>query len=132
MGFKLLFGMPGCAINALQHGVVFVVPPISARDTHQLKSIGRNLACMFNMRAAAQVFKIILAINADNRRLADRAAILVYLALLQPGDQFQLERLFWKEPASFGGADFLVVKRVASGNNLAHTCFNLFQVARFE
>ena len=89
---------PGGAIDALQHGVFFVPPPVGAGDTEKLKGVGDDFAGMLHMGAPAQIFECIMldSVNApllgrgagaDDGLLSLFVAIFVDFALVQAVDQ---------------------------------------------
>ena len=55
----------GAAIDPLQHGAVTVAAPIGASDGHQFEPISRDLACVLQMRATAQVLPVAVPIHAQ-------------------------------------------------------------------
>ncbi|MDF9793714.1 hypothetical protein M2440_004415 [Methylorubrum extorquens] len=121
VGVEIGLGGPGCAVDARQHRVVGIAPPIGARDLHQLE--GRaDLAGRGHVRAAAEVEPLALAV--DLQILARRNRIdqldLVALALLGE-ERFDVVTL----------PDFLREGRVAR-NDLAHLRFDLREVLRRE
>src|SRR5438270_7358377 len=73
--FELLFREPRCAVQALQHGPIFISPPVGTGYAHQLE--WAYLTRIGHMRAAAEVKKIVLLVD-------------TYLRVGQVFDQFNL------------------------------------------
>ena len=63
--FEAFFVGERGAVDALQHGTVAVAAPIGSRDRHQFERIGRHLAGVLQMRAAAQVLPVAVPIHAQ-------------------------------------------------------------------
>ena len=60
VGVELLLVAPGGAVDARQHGVAVVAPPIGAGDLHQLER-GADIGGGAHVRAAAQIDPVALA-----------------------------------------------------------------------
>ena len=58
---QLILAGPGRAINALQHLILVIAAPVSARELHQLEEF--KFAGARHVRAPAQVFKIAFAVE---------------------------------------------------------------------
>ena len=125
---EFLLVAPRRPIDALQHGVMFVTPPIGAGDRHQLKGIGRNLARVFYMGPTAQIFKRILPVGANWWFFGHLVAIFVDATLFQAVDQFQFVRLILEKLARLIRAYLAVDQRMFGGDNLAHPLLNRFQI----
>ncbi len=129
---QLFFVAPGRAVDALEHGVIFIAAPVSPGDVHQLEGVGRDLVGPLDMRPPAEVFKTIMFVGADDRFFVRLVAVLVDISGGQPLDQFQFIGLVLKEFPGFVGADFAINKFVTAGDDLAHALFNRLQVIRGE
>jgi len=114
----------------LEHGPLFVAAPIGARDLHEPHGLGIDLPGVFDVRAAAKVRELIVAVGGNDGGLAERVAVLVFPALLQPGDQLQLVGLVRKETLGFPRVDFAAHKGIVPADDLAHALLDGLEILR--
>ena len=121
IGLEILFVEPGGAIDALKHLVAGIAAPIGAGYLHQLEGL-TQLGGGRQMRTAAQIDEITLAIKTDGLALGDR------------GDDLGLVLLADAFKESHGGValHLLADDGFVAGDDLAHFGFDGFQIVRGE
>ena len=120
--------LPGRAVDARQHLVVFVAAPVGPGDRHQLEGRRVDLAGVLDVRPAAQVREGIALVERDFRLGIQRVAVFVQAAFFQAVDQFQLVGLVLEDLAGFIGRYNLLDEGVPAGDDLAHAFLDLLQV----
>ena len=105
----------GGAVNALEHLVVLVAPPVGAGDAGELK--GLHLAGGGQMGPGAQVGKVALAVEGDHRVLGQ---VLNQLHLVG------LSRLF-AEGQGLGAGQFKALQPLVALDDAGHLLFHLGQ-----
>ncbi|GJE70498.1 hypothetical protein CHKEEEPN_2036 [Methylorubrum podarium] len=86
VGVEISLRRPGRAVDARQHRVVGVAPPIGAGDLHQLEG-GADLARRGHVRAAAEVEPLALAVDLQILARGDRVHQLDLVALALVGEE---------------------------------------------
>ena len=76
---QVLFRLPGCAVDPLEHWTLLVAAPVRAGDAEQLEAA--NLARVLNVRSTAEIQELALFVRADR------------LVFGQIADQLDLVRL---------------------------------------
>ena len=130
VALELLLVAPGGAIDALQHRLVLVAPPVGAGDRQQLESLARHLAGVLDVRPLAQVLEGVLAIGSDRHRLVELVAHLVDLPLAQAGDQLLLVGLVGEQRGGLLAAHLAELERVLAADDAAHALLDLLEVLR--
>ena len=65
MSLKILLGKKGCAVDALQHWIALVTPPVGSGNSGELK--GFDLTGVDQVGAAAEVKPVILSVDRHHR-----------------------------------------------------------------
>ena len=117
---QLFLAGEGGAVNTLQHLVLFVAPPVSARQAHQFKSFytagGRAVG------AGAQVGEVALGVQADNgvfRQVVDQFYFIDFLFRCKAGQRVL-------------AGHFAADQRDILFNDFCHFLFNSGQIFRCE
>src|SRR5215211_628015 len=113
VGLQFLLGRPGGAVDAGEHRVLLVAAPVGSGDV--LQPEGPELAGARNMRTAAQVEEVALAVDRD-------------VVVLQVVDDLQLVRVVPVEIFDFGLRDFLALYGQVSLDDLAHPLLDARQI----
>ena len=110
----------GRAVDALEHLVVFVAAPVSARDAHELQRL--DLARRGNVRARAEVREFALRVERDQG---------VFWQVVDEFDLVGLAEAF-KELQRFVAGDFLADERQVLLDDLPHFLFDVGEVGVAE
>ena len=111
---QFLLGLEGRAVNALQHGPLFVAPPVGPGHAEQLEC--QNIGGIADVRPLAQVNEPVMPVDGYDRRI------------LQPLDEFQLVGLPRKQFLRFAAGQFLPLEWEGAGDGFPHQGFDLLQV----
>ena len=115
---QFLLGGPGGTVNALQHFVAMIAPPVSSGHLHQLEVL--ELASAGHVWPAAQVFKAALAIQADILIAGDTGNDLGFVVLAQG---FEVRH-------GFVARQHAPCYRFVLASQVRHALFNGFEVFR--
>ena len=126
--FEFLGRLPGRSVEARQHLVLLVAAPVGPSDGHQLDGSRVDLPRRLHVRAATQVRERVALIDRNLGLFGQRLPVLVEAAFFQALDQFQLIGLILENLARLFSRNHLLDEGVASGDDLAHTLFDLRQV----
>ena len=120
VGIEVGLLFKGRAVDALEHLVVFVAAPVSARDAHELQRL--DLARRGDVRACAEVRELALRVERNQG------------VLRQVVDEFDLVGLAkaLKELQRFVAGDFLAHERQVLFDDLLHFLFDVGEVAFAE
>ena len=111
--FQLLFLLEEEAVDALEHGLVLVAPPVGAGHAGELE--GAHLAGALHVGAFAQVGELSMFVEAH---LVDLDAV----------DQLELERLIGEEATRFVLVHLAMEEGVVGGDGGAHPLIDSAQV----
>ena len=117
---QLILAGPGRAINALQHLILVIAAPVSAREFHQLEEF--KFAGARHVRAPAQVFKIAFAVERNifvGRNAGNDLGLVVLAQALEIGHRL----ISWQ---------YAACHRLIFGSQLYHFLFDGGQVFRGE
>mmetsp|Transcript_39955 Transcript_39955/g.118960 ORF Transcript_39955/g.118960 Transcript_39955/m.118960 type:complete len:337 (-) Transcript_39955:288-1298(-) len=124
---ELRLGIPGRAVEPLQHGLALVAAPVRARHALQVKAVNGNVAGTLDVRPGAQVPPALgvalLADVVDGNGCLGRAR-------QDAVQDLQLVRLALRldARARLGSRDLLLDKRHVGAHNLLHLLADLLEV----
>src|SRR5215203_362299 len=113
VGIELLLRRPRRTVDAGEHRVLLVAPPVGPRYVLQLESA--EPARTGDVRAAAKIEEISLFVDRD-------------LTVFQALDYLRFVGVVYVEVLSFGLGDLLPLYREVPGDDLAHPLFYAWQI----
>ena len=123
MLLQCLLRLPRRAVDALEHRLVLVAPPVGAGDLHQLE--GPEPGRRRHVRASAQVDPPVVAVGADHAALRPLGRVDVL-------DDLDLVRLVGEQPQALLLRQLLPLEGLALTDDLPHARLDAFEVVLAE
>ena len=121
VGIEFLLVAPRRAVDARQHGVAVIAPPIGACRFHQFEGVA-NISGGTHVRPAAKVDPVALAVQRNRlrrRQVLDQLRFVFFAFGPEKGD-------------GVVAVDHLALKFGAAGDDLPHLCFDSRKILRRE